>query len=243
MTAAPGSAIVANSNSTAAYTMASQEELAHLEKLSSEYEPEATVCGISHSDTVFWVKLSDRSGYHDSINPHANARMQGPLVSEKMSTSRITTEYMNGDPVYRNKTQVRTKCPRMGHAKSLNSVQQALPRKYSEYRTCRGDGHCGWRAIAFCYFEVLQRIGNKHKFLEEETRLHSMKNMLNSVGFQEPLYEDFAEETFELLRRTGSSVPLGDNGAALLGAFNDQSVSMAIITHLKVRFYHWYFTK
>lgn len=53
-------------------------------------------------------------------------RCQGPLVGERQSSAAITTEYANADPVYRIKTA-------------------ALPGKYAYFRTCRGDGHCGWR--------------------------------------------------------------------------------------------------
>ncbi|KAF2489043.1 cysteine proteinase [Lophium mytilinum] len=168
--------------------MPSDEELAHLQKLSNEYEPEVT----------------------------------GPLVGERQSSSAITTEYANADPVYRTKTA-------------------ALPSKYSHYRTCRGDGHCGWRAIAFTYFEALLRVGDKNRFLEEETRLRSLRNLLNTIGFQEHLYEDFADECFDLLRRTGAAIPAVDDSAAaeLLASFNDVGISMAIITYFKLLTSAW----
>lgn len=72
--------------------MAADDELAQLQKLSNEYQPEATV--------------SPRA------RPPAPERAvadspQGPLVGPRQSTAAITTEYANGDPVYRAKTQVR----------------------------------------------------------------------------------------------------------------------------------------
>lgn len=57
------------------------------------------------------------------------------MVSERMSSAAITTEYANADPVYRVKTA-------------------ALPNKYAYFRTCRGDGQCGWRG-AFVYMPFL----------------------------------------------------------------------------------------
>ncbi|KAF2146228.1 uncharacterized protein K452DRAFT_220097 [Aplosporella prunicola CBS 121167] len=166
------------------YAMQSDDDLAQLQKLSNEYEPEAT----------------------------------GPLVGPRQSTAAITTEYANGDPVYRAKTQ-------------------NLPYKYSHYRTCRGDGHCGWRAIAFGYFEALLRLGDSNKFFEEQARLGSLANILNQVGFPQDVYEDFAEETFSLLRKL-VNVPSGDE-AQLLAAFNDEMVSQSIITHLKLLTSAW----
>lgn len=50
------------------------------------------------------------------------------MVGERQSSSAIATEYANADPVYRVKTA-------------------ALPSKYAYFRTCRGDGHCGWRGM------------------------------------------------------------------------------------------------
>jgi hypothetical protein len=51
---------------------------------------------------------------------------EGPLVGERQSSAAITTQYATADPVYQVKTA-------------------ALPAKYAYFRTCRGDGHCGWR--------------------------------------------------------------------------------------------------
>lgn len=87
--------------------------------------------------------------------------------------------------------------------------------------------------MAFSYFEALMRIGDKRKFAEEETRLKSLDNILNQVGFQEYLYEQFAEETYELLRETAASIGLSDGGALLLAAFNDDNRSKSIITYFK----------
>jgi ubiquitin thioesterase protein OTUB1 len=165
--------------------MPSDDEYAHLQKLSSEYEPEAT----------------------------------GPLVGERQSSAAITTQYANADPIYRIKTA-------------------ALPGKYAYFRTCRGDGHCGWRAIAFTYFEALLREGNVDKFGDEEGRLVSMGNLLEHIGYSRDIWIDFADEAFDLLRKLGNSVSLMDGAAAdiLLQSFNDMGISMAIITYFKVSY-------
>jgi hypothetical protein len=47
-------------------------------------------------------------------------------VGERQSSAAITTQYANADPVFQVKTA-------------------ALPSKYAYFRTCRGDGQCGWR--------------------------------------------------------------------------------------------------
>ncbi|KAL5431918.1 hypothetical protein PMIN07_012536 [Paraphaeosphaeria minitans] len=144
----------------------------------------------------------------------------GPLVGDRQSSSAIATEYANADPVYRIKTQ-------------------ALPAKYAFFRTCRGDGHCGWRAIAFGYFEALLHVADVAKFDVEEARLISMNNLLNLAGFSEHVYIDFAEEAYDLLRKLGASLQVGNGANLLLEAFNDMAVSMAIITYVKLLASAW----
>jgi ubiquitin thioesterase protein OTUB1 len=166
---------------------------------------------------------------------HTDRCCQGPLVGERQSSAAITTQYANADPVYRIKTA-------------------ALPAKYAYFRTCRGDGHCGWRgelsmqlvaskllpltrpAIAFTYFEALLRLGDGQRFADEEGRLTSMANLLDNIGYHRDIWIDFADEAYELLRKLGSSVDAMDGTGPdiLLQAFNDQSTSMSIITYFKV---------
>lgn len=62
-----------------------------------------------------------------------------------------------------------------------------------------------------------------------------MNNLLNLAGFSEHVYIDFADEAYDLLRKLGASLQVGNGAALLLEAFNDMGVSMAIITYVKVR--------
>ncbi len=90
-------------------------------------------------------------------------------------------------------------------------------------------------AIAFTYFEALQRSGNRDRILAEQTRLKSLNNLLSRVGFQPHLYEDFVDETITLLAQLATIAPRRAEAAALVeGRFNDGAASSAIITHLRV---------
>lgn len=89
-------------------------------------------------------------------------------------------------------------------------------------------------AIAFGYFETLIHYGDANRFLEEETRLRSSSNVLNMAGFDPMLYEDFADETFDLLRKVAQATQAGNAEAVLLEAFNDDTLQNFIMTHLKV---------
>ncbi|KAK5164317.1 uncharacterized protein LTR77_010012 [Saxophila tyrrhenica] len=164
----------------------SEDEMAEMQKLSNEYEPE----------------------------------VKGPLVGQRQSTNNLTTEYASADPVYQ--------------AKTTN-----LPQKYSHYRTVRGDGSCGWRAIAFGYFETLINLGDGNKFLEEEARLRSLMNTCTAAGYDPSLLEDFAEETYTLLRKVANGMQDGTAENALHETFNDDYVQNFIITHIRTLTAAW----
>ncbi|EMC98024.1 hypothetical protein BAUCODRAFT_410942 [Baudoinia panamericana UAMH 10762] len=139
----------------------------------------------------------------------------GPLVGPREPSTKITTEYASADPVYQVKTA-------------------ALPQKYSHYRTVRGDGKCGWRAVGFGYFEALIRSDDSTKFLFEEARLRSMSNVFTAAGIDSMVYEDFADEALGLLRRIYDAAHTGDATEILFEAFNDETVQNYIITYLKL---------
>ncbi|KAJ4286110.1 hypothetical protein N0V90_013459 [Kalmusia sp. IMI 367209] len=171
------------------------------------------------SDPAF-LTPEDEFAQLQKLSSEYEPEVTGPLVGERQSSAAIATEYANADPIYRVKTA-------------------ALPAKYAYFRTCRGDGHCGWRAIAFAYFEALLHVGDPGKFDVEEARLISMNNLLNLAGFPEDVYIDFADEAYDLLRKLAGSLQLGNGAALLLDVFNDLGVSMAIITYVKLLASAW----
>ena len=69
--------------------------------------------------------------------------LQGPLVGIRQSSQAIASEYANADPVYVQKTAVSKDLDSAGSCQL--TALQALPQKFSHYRTVRGDGNCGWR--------------------------------------------------------------------------------------------------
>lgn len=160
--------------------MATDEELANLQRLSNDYVPE----------------------------------VQGDLVGQRQSTRAIIAEYAQADPIFVHKTA-------------------ALPRKYSHYRTLRGDGNCGWRALAFGYFEALIRTGDSARVQAEAVRLKSMNNLLSVLRQDAEIYEDFVQETLDLLERTRVDMN-EDHGRNLLASFNDDGISAAVITHFRL---------
>ena len=76
--------------------------------------------------------------------------------------------------------------------------------------------------------------GEKIIYFEEETRLQSLNNLLNNIGVDAHLYEDFAGDTYELLRKLESSTIMEEKVLILMESFNDDMLSASIITYLKV---------
>lgn len=160
--------------------MASEQELADMERLSNDWRPDAP----------------------------------GPLVGRQQSTSALIAEYAQADPVYVNKTK-------------------ALPQIYSHYRTLKGDGNCGWRALAFGYFETLLRLGDASRMLEEAARFRAFEALMHAVGIPD-LYEDFIEPTADLLEQQAATLPNHDGGAAVLAIFNEDAPSSQLTYSFKL---------
>lgn len=91
-------------------------------------------------------------------------------------------------------------------------------------------------AIAFGYFEALIYQGDGNKFLEEETRLRSLSNTMVQAGMDPMMFEDFTDETFDLLRSIANAAQTGNAENVLLEAFNDEMLQNYVIAHLKVQF-------
>jgi ubiquitin thioesterase protein OTUB1 len=89
-------------------------------------------------------------------------------------------------------------------------------------------------AIAFGYYETLIHLGDANKFLEEETRLRSLSNVLNAAGYDEELYEDFADQVFSLLRNVAEGMQDGSAESILFDTFNNEEIQNYIITHFRV---------
>lgn len=118
-----------------------EEEMAKLQKMSAEYQPET----------------------------------KGLLVSDA-----ITEEYAQADPIYVEKTV---------HLKD----------KFFHYRTVRGDGNCGWKAIVFSYFEPLPQSAKGPLLASELRRIKNLTTTMEVVGWDAMMTEDFAAETVTLL--------------------------------------------
>ncbi|KAH8128163.1 hypothetical protein ACSS6W_011036 [Trichoderma asperelloides] len=167
------------------------------------------------------IKMEDQDpSLHDMAAQQAAAErfqpgLEGPFVGDKTPSDAITQEYAKADPVYVEKTI-------------------ALPQTYSHYRQIKGDGNCGWRAIAFAYYEKLIDLGDQAQIEGEVARLMSLGSMLSNIGRYE-YHEDFAEEAHSLLRDLAANI--ANPGLArviLLQRFNDDTVEANIIYYFRM---------
>ncbi|KAL8816544.1 MAG: hypothetical protein Q9191_008310 [Dirinaria sp. TL-2023a] len=200
--------------------MATDEELANLQRLSNDYVPEVQV-GLMKPDLR--GKAGAEFTAREILLAKDNRREQSLPNMPKQTQSLFTRQQCVYGLRERDPVKVIT-----------DSVEwQALPRKYSHYRTLRGDGNCGWRALAFGYFEALIRTGDSARVQAEAVRLKSMNNLLSVLRQDAEIYEDFVQETLDLLERTRVDMN-EDHGRNLLASFNDDGISAAVITHFRI---------
>jgi ubiquitin thioesterase protein OTUB1 len=142
--------------------------------------------------------------------------LPGPLVSHKQSTEAIAVEYANADPAFATKTN-------------------ALAVTHPQSRIMKGDGNCGWRAVAFGYFENLFNFRNPLQAQQELVRIKNLNTILDQVGQEEHLYEIFVDATEEVFGQIIGAIERGERDDSFLVAlFNDEYNSNAIITHFRV---------
>lgn len=94
------------------------------------------------------------------------------------------------------------------------------------------------KAVAFGYFEALLHSTDLNRALAEVARLKSLNNLLDSVGYDRIIYEDFVDETLAMLQLI-PTLPTNDDGTALLEALERPGVWDAIIAHFRVGARHW----
>ncbi|KGO40239.1 Ovarian tumor, otubain [Penicillium expansum] len=147
--------------------------------------------------------------------------VQGPLVSTKQSSHSIALDYSNADPTLATKTN-------------------ALAITHPECRIMKGDGNCGWRAVAFGYFETLFALRDTLRIETEIRRMKSLTTLLEWVGLSDSIYEIFVDATEDVLNRTHAAIQNGaQDESFLVEAFNEVYCSDAIITHFRILTSAW----
>ncbi|KAB8077141.1 cysteine proteinase [Aspergillus leporis] len=147
--------------------------------------------------------------------------VQGPLVSAKQSSSTIAMEYARADPTFVTKTS-------------------ALAVTHPFCRIMKGDGNCGWRAVAFGYFENLFNLRDTLRVHRELARIKSLNVLLDQVGHEEHLYEIFVDATEVIFSEILDAIQNGvRDDSFLVDAFNNEYNSNGTITHFRLLTSAW----
>lgn len=78
------------------------------------------------------------------------------------------------------------------------------------------------------------RLDDQTKFLQEETRLKSLANVTTAAGYDPSMIEDFADELYDVVKKTAASMQTVNAEATLLETFNDEGLQNSVITYLRV---------
>ncbi|CAG8002094.1 unnamed protein product [Penicillium salamii] len=147
--------------------------------------------------------------------------VQGPAVSTKQASHSIALDYSNADPTLAAKTN-------------------ALALSHPECRIMRGDGNCGWRAVAFGYFETLFALRDPLRIQTETARIKSLNALLDQIGLADHIYEIFVDATEDILKRILDAIQSGvQDESFLVDAFNEGYSSDAVITHFRLLTSAW----
>ncbi|KAJ5124209.1 Ovarian tumor otubain [Penicillium bovifimosum] len=166
---------------------------------------------LSHDEMERFQKLSNT--YEPDV--------QGPLVSNKQSSHSIALDYSNADSTLATKTN-------------------ALAVTHPECRIMKGDGNCGWRAVAFGYFETLFALRDTIRIEAEIQRMKSLTALLEQVGLSDSIYEIFVDTTEDVLNQTHAAILGGaQDESFLVETFNEGYTSEAIITHFRLLTSAW----
>ncbi|KAL4884716.1 peptidase C65 Otubain-domain-containing protein [Aspergillus karnatakaensis] len=164
---------------------------------------------------------SEEMSRYQELSDKYEPDLPGPLVSHKQSTDAIAIEYANADPTFVTKT-----------------AALAVTHPYS--RIMKGDGNCGWRAIAFGYFENIFNLRDPAHAQREMLRIKSLNTLLDQTGQQEAMYEMFVDATMEAFESVLNAINRGErHDSFLVDLFNDGYNSTAIITHFRLLASAW----
>ncbi|KAJ5655042.1 Ovarian tumorotubain [Penicillium lividum] len=142
--------------------------------------------------------------------------MHGPLVSTKQLSHKVALDYANADP-------------------TLATTTSVLAVTYPKNRIIKDDGNCGWRAVAFGYFETLFALRDPTRLQRELVRIKSLSLLLDQVGQPENLYASFVDATVGIFEQTLAAIQNGEQDETfLVNAFNEEYNSNAVLTHFRL---------
>ncbi|KAJ8075006.1 hypothetical protein PM082_019333 [Marasmius tenuissimus] len=145
--------------------------------------------------------------------------VQRPLIATRSDIADLRAEYERGSPSF------------------VQQIDWLKGQGYATIRRTRGDGDCFYRSVAFAFVETLLHSKDREAIvkLALETLGRSLQ-MLESVGFEKLVFEDF----YEVLEGLMVSITMPDHTGkvlddeSLLAAFQDSTISNSIVMYLRM---------
>ncbi|KAJ3786446.1 cysteine proteinase [Lentinula aff. detonsa] len=145
--------------------------------------------------------------------------VQRPLIAEIAPIDELRAEYENGSPSF---------------VQQINYLQS---QGYSSIRRTRGDGDCFYRSVAFAYVENLLHASDPvFAVVAALSTLEATPKLLESVGFERMVFEDFYEVLIELVKNVIAPDVSGSTltDVALLEKFQNPEESNSIVVYLRM---------
>ncbi|KAJ3729179.1 cysteine proteinase [Lentinula guzmanii] len=146
--------------------------------------------------------------------------VQRPLIAEIAPIDELRAEYENGSPSF---------------VQQINYLQS---QGYSSIRRTRGDGDCFYRSVAFAYVENLLHASDPvFAVVAALSTLEATPKLLESVGFERMVFEDFYEVLIELVKNVIAPDVSGSTltDVALLERFQNPEVYLRMLTSAQIR--------
>ncbi|KAF9048051.1 cysteine proteinase [Hymenopellis radicata] len=143
-----------------------------------------------------------------------------PLIDEIAPISALRAEYENGNPSF------------------LKQIDWLAEKGYHYIRRTKGDGDCFYRSVAFAYVERVMSSFDPLKAAESSIKtLKSTMPMLENVGFQKLVFEDFYDVLESMITNVVTPDPITNktlNASGLVEAFQSPEVSNSIVVYLRL---------
>ncbi|KAI3612679.1 otubain-like cysteine protease [Moniliophthora roreri] len=145
--------------------------------------------------------------------------VQRPLIADLANISDLRAEYERGSPSF------------------VQQIDYLEKRGYHSIRRTRGDGDCFYRSVAFAFVENLLHSPDRGKAVETALAiLSATPKMLENVGFEKLVFEDFYEVLETLAGNIVTPGPAGTtlDDTTLLAVFQNNTTSNSIVMYLRM---------
>ncbi|KAE9406118.1 cysteine proteinase [Gymnopus androsaceus JB14] len=144
------------------------------------------------------------------------ADVHRPLIANTAPIAELRAEYERGSPSF------------------VQQIDYLESQGYSSLRRTRGDGDCFYRSVAFAYIEKITQASDPAIAAAGAlSTLDATPQMLESVGFEKMVFEDFYEVLEELVK-SAAKPGFSLNEEMLLQAFQNPETSNSIVVYMRM---------